>query len=152
MSLELQVNGARHKVTGNPRTPLLFVLRNELGLTAAKLGCGKEQCGACAVMVDGKARLSCVDAAESFAGKVIRTSEGLQDAPVSERLREALVANSAAQCGYCTPGIFVALSALFEARPHASDREIRDALQPHLCRCGSHIRILRAARAVAGAI
>ena len=149
MSLELQVNDVRHKVAGYPRTPLLFVLRNELGLTAAKLGCGQEQCGACAVLVDGKARLSCVDAAESFAGKAIRTSEGLQDDPVGKRLREALVTNSAAQCGYCTPGIFVALSALFKARSDPSDSEIRNALQPHLCRCGSHARVLRAARAVA---
>ena len=150
MPLELEVNGDRHVVESPSETPLLFVLRNELGLTAAKLGCSKEQCGACVVLVDGDAKYSCVDPVGAFAGKSIRTSEGLQSGTTGQQLREAFIRHSAAQCGYCTPGIFVALNALFRADQKPAEADIRAALQPHLCRCGSQARVLRAAREVAG--
>lgn len=150
MSVELEVNGVSHAVESPPDTPLLYVLRNELGLTAAKLGCAKEQCGACAVLVDGAAAFSCTEPVGAFFGKSIRTSEGLQNDVLGARIRDAFVRHSAAQCGYCTPGIFVALNALFTGTANPDDKKIREALQPHLCRCGSHSRVLRAAREVAG--
>ena len=151
MSLELNVNGITHCLEVSPDTPLLFVLRNHLGLTAAKLGCGLEQCGACAVIVDGESRLTCVEAAGAFQGKVIETAEALSEAPSTEALRAALSRHAAAQCGYCLPGIFVALGALFAREASPDDAQIRAALRPHLCRCGAHARVLRAAAEVAAA-
>ena len=149
MSLELNVNGITHNLDISPDIPLLFVLRNHLGLTAAKLGCGLEQCGACAVIVDGESRLTCAEPAGSFQGKVIETAEALSEAPRTEALRAALSRHAAAQCGYCLPGIFVALSALFAREAAPDDTQIRTALSPHLCRCGAHARVLRAAAELA---
>ena len=145
--LVLSVNGVEVEVEAAPETPLLYVLRNELGLTAAKFGCGLEQCHACAVLVDGEARPSCATAAAAFAGTRIITPEGLDAAC----LREAFVAEQAAQCGYCIPGILVSAAALLARNPQPGDGEIREALAPHLCRCGSHPRIIKAvARAARG--
>ncbi len=147
--MRLTVNGEMREVAAEAGTPLIFVLRNALGLTGAKLGCGLEQCGSCAVLVDGEARLSCASAAEDFAEREIVTIEGLEADPVGARVIAAFVAETAAQCGYCTPGLVVATTALLKANPAPGEATIQAALAPHLCRCGSHVRVLRAVRRAA---
>jgi nicotinate dehydrogenase subunit A len=147
--MTLEVNGAVHEVEADPDTPLLFALRNYLGLTGAKLGCGGEQCGACAVLVDGEAVLSCVRAVSEFQGHEIVTAEGLAaDGQLSD-VQRAFVAEGAAQCGYCTPGLVIALTALFRRAANPDPAAIRAALRGHLCRCGSHAAVLRATRRLA---
>jgi aerobic-type carbon monoxide dehydrogenase small subunit (CoxS/CutS family) len=147
--MTLDVNGAAHEMEAAPDTPLLFVLRNQLGLTGAKLGCGLEQCGACAVLVDGEAVLSCVRPATDFQGRAIVTAEGLAPEGELNDVQRAFVAEGAAQCGYCTPGLVVALTALFKRAVTPDPAAIRAALRGHLCRCGSHAAVLRAARRLA---
>jgi aerobic-type carbon monoxide dehydrogenase small subunit (CoxS/CutS family) len=149
--LELTVNGRIERVTVDPATPLLYVLRNDLGLYAAKLGCGLEQCRACAVIVDGEAVTSCATPVEAFVGRPITTAEGVGTPERLDPLQRALVDEHAAQCGYCIPGIVIALRALLDRMPMPSDDEVRAALAGHLCRCGSHPRILRAVRRLTGA-
>jgi nicotinate dehydrogenase subunit A len=146
--LILRVDGRDVTVTSDLATPLLYVLRNELGLTGPKLGCGLEQCGSCAVLVDGQSTLSCNAPVGQFVGKTICTVQA-KDEPVIAAVKNAFVQAGAAQCGYCIPGMVIALSGLFKKNPRPREREIRDALQPHLCRCGTHTRILQAARALA---
>ena len=143
-SLELQVNGKSHRLDADSDTPLLQVLRNQLGLTGAKLGCGLEQCGACAVLVDGESRLTCAAAASEFEGKNIVTVEGLANGGTLSDVQRAFVTETAAQCGYCTPGMVIAVTGLFQREPKPSDARVREALAGHLCRCGSHTRILAA--------
>lgn len=147
--LVLRVNGADHALRVDPQTPLLYVLRNDLGLTAAKFGCGLEQCHACAVIVDGEVATSCSTAVEVFAGKEITTLEGIGTPERLHPLQEAFLEEEAAQCGYCIPGVIVGAKALLDRRPNPSEDEIRAALEPHLCRCGSHPRIVRAVRRAA---
>lgn len=147
--MELEVNGDVHEVDVDPDTPLVYVLRNTLGLTATKLGCGLEQCGACAVLVDGELALSCVEPVASFAGRSVCTAEGLERDPRSRAVREAFVAAGAAQCGYCTPGLTIAVAALLARDRHPGDDAIRAALAPQLCRCGSHPRVIAAVRELA---
>jgi nicotinate dehydrogenase subunit A len=150
--MELRVNGQRCEVEVDPDTPLLWVLRDELGLTGTKYGCGLEQCGACAVVCDGRAVLSCATPVEAFVGRELRTIEGIAGDGVLHALQRAFVAEQAAQCGYCVPGILVALVALFERSAMGGgagapdDAEVRAALAGHLCRCGAHPRMLRAVR------
>ncbi len=138
--MKINVNGAAHEVEADQDTPLVFVLRNQLGLTGTKYGCGVEQCGACAVLVDGEAVLSCVRAVSEFAGCEITTVEGLG----RNDMQRAFIAENAAQCGYCTPGMVIAATALLRRDKHPDDQAIRAALQGHLCRCGSQPRILKA--------
>jgi aerobic-type carbon monoxide dehydrogenase small subunit (CoxS/CutS family) len=147
--MTLDVNGASREVDADPGTPLLFVLRNQMGLTGAKLGCGLEQCGACAVLVDGEATLRCVRAVAEFEGRQIVTAEGLAAESQLSDVQRAFVAEGAAQCGYCTPGLVVALTALFKRAVTPDPAAIRAALRGHLCRCGSHAAVLRAARRLA---
>jgi nicotinate dehydrogenase subunit A len=147
--IELNINGRAHTVSVEPDTPLLYVLRNELGLTAAKLGCGLEQCYACAVLVDGQARPSCATAVDAFVGRAVVTLEGLAAEGELHPVARAFLAEEAAQCGYCIPGMIVGAVALLERNPDPSDEEIRAALEPHLCRCGSHWRIIKAVRRAA---
>lgn len=142
--ITLRVNGADHPVDADPATPLLFVLRNQLGLTGAKLGCGLEQCGACAVMIDGESVLSCVRAVSEFEGNDIRTVEGLAEGGSPNAVQRAFIAECAAQCGYCTGGLVVAVTALLQANPNPNRADINAALADHLCRCGSHVRVLKA--------
>ena len=149
--LTLRVNGVDHHLRVDPQTPLLYVLRNDLGLTAAKFGCGLEQCYACAVLVDGEAVTSCATAAESFVGKEITTLEGIGTPDRLDPLQQAFLEEEAAQCGYCIPGIIVGAKALLARTPQPSEEEIRAALAPHLCRCGSQPRIVKAVRRAAGA-
>jgi nicotinate dehydrogenase subunit A len=144
--VELHVNGELHVVDVEPATPLLWVLREKLGLTGAKYGCGLEQCGACAVLCDGKSVLTCTAPVESFAGKRITTIEGLAKSGELDPLQRAFVAEQAAQCGYCVPGIAIAAKALLDEVGEPSDSQIRAALARHLCRCGAHPRMLRAVR------
>lgn len=144
MILTLCINGETHRVTSDPDTPLIYVLRDELKLKGTKLGCGLEQCGACAVLVEGKVVLSCVSAVETFDGKEITTIEGIGDTSVGSRVQDAFVSMSAAQCGYCTAGLVVATTALLTSNPTPDKDSISQALTPHLCRCGSHPRVLRA--------
>lgn len=144
MTLILRINGESHRIASDPDTPLIFVLRDELKLKGTKLGCGLEQCGACAVLADGQCVLSCVSEAGAFADREITTVEGLQNNETGQRVQAAFIAESAAQCGYCTAGLVVAATALLQ-RTAAPDRAaIRQALAPHLCRCGSHPRVLDA--------
>lgn len=149
MSLTLQINGKIHQVTSEPDTPLIYVLRDELKLKGTKLGCGLEQCGACAVLADGKAVLSCVSDVQSFDGKEITTIEGIGDTELGRRVQEAFIEMSAAQCGYCTAGLVVATTALLSRDPAPDNDSISEALTPHLCRCGSHPRVLRSVRKAA---
>jgi aerobic-type carbon monoxide dehydrogenase small subunit (CoxS/CutS family) len=146
--VSLRVNGVSHHSRSDPATPLIFVLRNELGLMGTKLGCGLEQCGACAVLVDGSSVLSCNAPVAQFEGRNIETVEA-QGNPLLERVRAAFVAAGAAQCGYCIPGMVIAAAALLRATPRPDDRAIREALRPHLCRCGTQARVLRAVRTLA---
>ena len=147
----LHVNGAAHEVVADPETPLLYVLRNDLKLKGARYGCGAGFCGACIVIVDGKAVPSCDVPVGAMAGKSITTIEGIGTANRPHPLQRAFIAEQAAQCGYCITGIIMSAKALLDARPAATDAEIREALAGNLCRCGTHTRILRAIRsAVAG--
>ena len=125
-------------------TPLLFVLRNNLNLTGSKLGCGLEQCGACAVLVDGESTFSCAVVASTLVGKDIITIEGISERGTLSVVQKAFLAETAAQCGYCTPGMIIATTALFDKKPDPKKQDILEALQKHLCRCGSHARILKA--------
>jgi nicotinate dehydrogenase subunit A len=149
--IELHVNGAIHRVDVEPGTPLLLVLRNDLGLTAAKLGCGLEQCGACAVLVDGQDVTTCATAVEAFVGRRLVTPEGIGQAGAAHAVQQAFVDEQAAQCGYCIPGMVVAAVALLDRTPAPSGEEIREALAGHLCRCGTHPRIVRAVERAARA-
>ncbi len=144
VGITLRVNGTSHEIEADPSTPLIFVLRNRLGLTGAKLGCGQEQCGACAVLVDGEATLSCVRAVSEFDGHDIVTAEGLAGDGAGNAVQRAFMAEGAAQCGYCTPGLIIAITALLNRTPAPGAADIQDALHGHLCRCGSHARVLRA--------
>jgi nicotinate dehydrogenase subunit A len=143
--MKLDVNGRVHEVDADPTTPLLYVLRDELQLNAAKFGCGLGQCGACTVMADGEAIFSCITPISVLQGRRIRTVEGLGTAEKPGAMQRAFVEMQAAQCGYCIPGMMMRAQALLERKPDASESDIRAALQPNLCRCGTHMRIVRAA-------
>lgn len=142
----LKVNGHTHEVASEPDTPLLYVLRNDLNLNAAKFGCGLGQCGACTVMVDGQAVLSCVTPLIVVEGKEIVTVEGLGTAEKPGPLQAAFIEKQAAQCGYCIPGMMMSAAALLKQNATPTDEEIRSALRTNLCRCGTHMRILAAIR------
>lgn len=144
MTLTLCINGETRAIASDPDTPLIYVLRDELKLKGTKLGCGLEQCGACAVLVDGAVALSCVTAVGTFAGRAIITIEGIGDSDLGRRVQAAFVAASAAQCGYCTAGLVVAATALLGQNPAPDRAATIAALTPHLCRCGSHPRVLDA--------
>ena len=149
--VKLVINEAEHVLDVEPETPLLYVLRDELGLNAAKYGCGLGQCGACTVIVDGEPILSCVAPAVLLEGKRITTLEGLGTHEKPGVLQQAFIDEQAAQCGFCIPGMMMRAEALLRKRPEASDAEIRAFMQPNLCRCGTHMRILRAIRRAANA-
>ena len=140
----IHVNGRVHQVEAEPDTPLLYVLRDDLRLNGAKYGCGLGQCGACTVLVDGEAVQSCVVPVSLLAGRQVTTLEGLGTAEAPGPLQRAFIAEQAAQCGYCIPGIIMRAQALLGRDPGASEADIRAQLQPNLCRCGTHARILRA--------
>jgi len=143
-ALQLQVNGVPHRVGCDPETPLLYVLRNDLGLLGAKFGCGLGLCGACNVLVDGRPTHSCDTPVWSVVGKAVTTVEGLGAAGCPHPLQEAFTAEQALQCGYCTTGMIVTAAALLERTPDVDEAGIRKALDGNLCRCGAHNRIVRA--------
>ena len=144
--IDLKVNGILQHLSSDPDTPLLYVLREELQLNGAKFGCGLGQCGACTVLVDGTATFSCVVPILLLAGRDITTVEGLGTAESPGPMQQAFIEEQAAQCGYCIAGMMMRAQGLLQQNPRASDVEIRAALQPQLCRCGTHMRILRAVR------
>lgn len=148
MAITLLVNGGEHRVAAEPETPLLYVLRNELKLKGTRFGCGVGQCGACTVMIDGRAVQSCDLPVSAAAGKAITTIEGLAAGGRLHPLQQAFIAEQAAQCGYCVSGIIMAAKALLDVKPKPSEAQIRTALKGNLCRCGTHHRILRAIRRV----
>ena len=150
MSLTLNVNGREQVVEVDPSTPLLYVLRNDLRLNGAKFGCGLGQCGACTVMLDGEAVFSCLIPASAVAGRKVKTVEGLGSPEAPGRLQQAFETEQAAQCGYCIAGMIMRAQALLEATPKPTEAQIRVHMQPNLCRCGTHMRILRAIRRAAG--
>jgi nicotinate dehydrogenase subunit A len=135
----LTVNDAEHAVQADPKTPLLDVLRDELGLKGTRFGCGAGECGACHVLVDGVSQASCNLPLWAVQGKAVTTVEGLPPA-----LADAFVAEQAVQCGYCSSGVLIAAAALLRGRPQPNDADVRSALDGHLCRCGAHNRIVRA--------
>jgi nicotinate dehydrogenase subunit A len=144
--LTITVNGAAHVVEATPDTPLLYVLRNELGLNGPLFGCGLEQCGACAVLRGAEAVNSCTLPVGELVGAHITTLEGLGTPDELHPVQQAFIEEQAAQCGYCSPGLIVTVAALLWRRPHPTDDEIRAALDGNLCRCGAHLRVLRAVR------
>jgi nicotinate dehydrogenase subunit A len=147
--MNLNVNGSVHAVDADADTPLLYVLRDHLAMNGAKFGCGLGQCGACTVIVDGKAIFSCVTPISVLGGRMIRTIEGLGTPEAPGPLQRAFIEEQAAQCGYCIAGMIMRAQALLDANPAPSDDEIRRHMAPNLCRCGTHMRILRAIRRVA---
>jgi nicotinate dehydrogenase subunit A len=144
MAVTLTVNGQRHTVPAAPETPLLYILRNDLELNAAKFGCGMAQCGACTVLVDGKPVRSCVLPAAAAKGTRITTLEGLGTKDKLHPLQKAFIEEQAAQCGYCIAGMLMSAKALLDENPHPTEKDIRLALAGNLCRCGTHNRIVRA--------
>jgi nicotinate dehydrogenase subunit A len=148
--VRLNVNGQERQVTGDPRMPLLAALRGELGMTGVRFGCGAGLCGACNVLIDGLVTVSCNVAAGDVSGKAIVTVEGLGTPEAPHPLQTAFLAEQAAQCGYCIPGILISAAALLNASPKPTEAEVRAALDGNLCRCGSHNRIVRAVLAAAG--
>jgi nicotinate dehydrogenase subunit A len=151
VGLVIRVNGQPHQVLSSPDTPLLYVLRNELKLNGPKFGCGLEQCGACMVHVDGRSVPSCQLPVSSVTSASITTLEGLGGGSGQlHPVQAAFIQEQAAQCGYCTSGIIMAAAALLASNPSPSDAEIRAGLSRNLCRCGSHLSVLRAVKSVAG--
>ena len=145
----LRVNGGEHTVNAEANTPLLYILRNDLKLKGTRFGCGAGNCGACTVLVDGKAVQSCDTPLWSAPGHDITTIEGLGSADVPGRLQQAFIDQQAAQCGYCINGIIMSAEALLRITPHPDDAQIVAALERNLCRCGTHVRVLRAIKQVA---
>jgi len=142
--MTLKINGNDHQIDADPDTPLLYVLRDDIKLNAAKFGCGLGQCGACTVIVDGKAVLSCVTPLLLLEGKQVTTLEGLGTVAAPAPIQRAFMEEQAAQCGYCIAGMMMRAQALLQRNIRPSNDEIRAELMPHLCRCGTHMRILRA--------
>jgi nicotinate dehydrogenase subunit A len=148
----LTVNGRAVSVGADPDTPLLDVLRNHLGLVGSKFGCGQEQCGSCMVLVDGAPRKSCGTALSTVAGKAVVTIEGIGTPERPHPLQQAFLDEQAGQCGYCLAGILISAKALLDKNPAPTRAEIAAALDDNICRCGSHVRILRAVERAARAM
>ena len=147
----LRVNGTAREVSVDADTPLLYILRNDLELNGPKFGCGLAQCGACTVLVDGKPVRSCVMPVSQVKGAV-ETIEGLGNQESLHPLQKAFIEEQAAQCGYCMNGILMTAKVLLDKNPNPSDADIRRALDPVLCRCGSHLRVIRAIKRAAKTI
>ena len=151
MAITVNVNGKPRTTSAAPATPLLYVLRNDFELNAAKYGCGASQCGACTVLVDDKPVRSCVTPLSTVGASSVTTLEGLGSQDKLHALQKAFIDEQAAQCGYCIPGMIMSAKALLDANPRPTDADIIEALSGNLCRCGTHNRIVRAIkRAAAG--
>ena len=144
MAINLKVNGVPRAVTAEPDTPLLYVLRNDLELNGAKFGCGLSQCGACTVLVDGRAARSCVTPISALETSEITTLEGLGTIDKPHPLQQAFIDEQAAQCGYCINGMIMTAKELLDRKPQPNEADVRAALAGNLCRCGTHNRIIRA--------
>jgi nicotinate dehydrogenase subunit A len=149
MIITLSVNGVAHLLEIDPATPLLYVLRNELALNGAKFGCGLGQCGACTVIVEGEPVYSCLLPVAALRDRAVTTIEGLGTADKPNPLQQAFIDEQAAQCGYCIAGMVMRGQALLDRHPAPSEAQIRAAMEPNLCRCGTHMRILKAIRRAA---
>ena len=148
--VSLNVNGHAHKVDADVDTPLLWVIRDEIGLTGTKFGCGVAQCGACTVHVDGQPVRSCSLPLSAVGDGKITTLAGLGTPKKPHPLQTAFIAHQVPQCGYCTSGIIMGAAALLAAKPKPTETEVRAALDGNLCRCGSHVRVLAAVMAASG--
>jgi nicotinate dehydrogenase subunit A len=146
----LRVNGKTHAVEAEPEMPLLYALRNDLQLNGPKFGCGLAQCGACTVIMDGNAIRSCVTPVAGAQNKAITTLEGLGNTKKMHKIQQAFVDEQAVQCGYCINGMIMTSKALLDKNPKPNDAQIKEALAGNLCRCGTHIRILRAVKRASG--
>ena len=144
MAISLKVNGVSRSVPAEPDTPLLYVLRNDLELNGAKFGCGLAQCGACTVLIDGKAVRSCVTPIGTLENSEITTIEGLGSLAKPHALQQAFMEEQAAQCGYCISGMIMSAKELLDRNPRPSEQDVRTALEGNLCRCGTHNRIINA--------
>ncbi|AZF63702.1 MULTISPECIES: (2Fe-2S)-binding protein [Pseudomonas] len=144
ITVALEVNGRTHEVSAMADTPLLLVLRNDLALNGPKYGCGLGECGACTVIIDGVAARSCVFPLAGAAGREIVTLEGLGTRQAPHPVQQAFIDEQAAQCGYCLNGMIMTAKALLDRNPNPSEAQIRNELSGNLCRCGTHIEILRA--------
>jgi isoquinoline 1-oxidoreductase subunit alpha len=147
--VSLNVNGHSHRVDADPQTPLLWVLRDEIGLTGTKFGCGVAQCGACTVHVDGQAMRSCVTPLSVMGGRKVTTIEGLQSR-AAKAVQKAWVDLDVVQCGYCQSGQIMSATVLLERNPKPSDTDIDDAMAGNICRCATYVRIRAAIHAAAG--
>jgi len=146
--IELKVNGEDYEVAVHPHRTLLEVLREEIGLTGSKEGCGMGACGACTVMIDGEAVLACLTLALSVEGKDIRTVEGLAEGQELSSLQKAFVEHGAIQCGFCTPGMLMSATAAFSKNAHPDEEEIKKSISGNLCRCTGYVKIVEAIKAV----
>ncbi|HZT40989.1 MAG TPA: (2Fe-2S)-binding protein [Chthonomonadaceae bacterium] len=146
---DLKINGSLHTIQADPERSLLGVLRDDLDLTGTKYGCGEGQCAACTVLIDGQPAPSCITPVGSVIGRQIVTIEGLEKDGKLHPVQEAFLAEDALQCAYCTPGMILGAAALLQENPNPSDAEIAQAMQNHICRCGTYPRILRAVRKAA---
>jgi len=144
MATNLKVNGVSRSVTAEPDTPLLYVLRNDFELNGAKYGCGLSQCGACTVLVDGRAVRSCITPISALEASEITTLEGLGSIDKPHALQQAFIEEQAAQCGYCINGMIMTAKALLDHTPKPTEHDVREALAGNLCRCGTHNRIVHA--------
>jgi len=140
----LRVNGASHEIKGEPQTPLLFFLRNDLALNSPKFGCGLGECGACTVLIDGQAARACALPVRLAEDREIVTLEGLGSLNAPHPLQQAFIDAQAAQCGYCISGMVMTAKAFLDVQPNPSEAEVREALRHNLCRCGTHVEIVRA--------
>ena len=150
--ISLNVNGQTRQTDADPATPLLYVLRDDFALNGAKFGCGLGQCGACTVMIGGDAALSCLTPISMLGQRPVKTLEGLGTVDRPGALQQAFIAEQAAQCGYCIAGMIMRAQALLEHNPSPTDAQIRNHMAINLCRCGTHMRILRAVRRAADSL
>ena len=148
--ISLKVNGKAQLIDAEADMPLLYALRNDLQLNGPKFGCGLAQCGACTVIMDGNAIRSCVTPLSTAQNKSVTTLEGLGSTKKMHRIQQAFVDEQAVQCGYCINGMIMTTKALLDKNPKPTDRQIKEALAGNLCRCGTHVRILRAVKRASG--
>ena len=148
--IRLRVNSKNQTIDAEPDMPLLYALRNDLQLNGPKFGCGLAQCGACTIIMDGNAIRSCVTPVSAAQNKPLTTLEGLGSTKKMHKIQQTFVDEQAVQCGYCINGMIMSTKALLDKNPKPSDRQIKEALAGNLCRCGTHIRILRAVKRASG--
>ena len=148
--ITLRINGKNQTIDAEPDMPLLYALRNDLQLNGPKFGCGLAQCGACTIIMDGNAIRSCVTPVSAGQNKPVTTLEGLGSTKKMHKIQQAFVDEQAVQCGYCINGMIMSTKALLDKNPKPTDGQIKEALAGNLCRCGTHIRILRAVKRASG--